>query len=114
MLLQRHKAIFWYAFGVGLLNYRGGGVLGWGCFKGHALCKTGFEEFLYRNLSLSFKAQCLPQMEGGGGGGGVVSSWVSCYCKDILTRGYLLVHTYIHTYFILFGVLYMVHQHCSK
>ena len=28
-------------------------------------CKTGFEELLYRDLSLSFKAQCLPQMEGG-------------------------------------------------
>ena len=22
-------------------------------------------------------------------------------------------HTYIHTYFILFGVLYIVHRHCS-
>ena len=33
---------------------------------------------------------------GGGGGGG----------------GAKCVHTYIHTYFILFGVLYMVHQHC--
>ena len=24
------------------------------------------------------------------------------------------IRLYIHTYFILFGVLYMVHQHCSK
>ena len=32
----------------------------WGCFKSHALCQTGFEELFYRDLSLSFKAQCLP------------------------------------------------------
>ena len=47
MLLQRHRAIFWYAFGVALLHSRG-----WG---GHALCETGFEEFLCRDLFLSFK-----------------------------------------------------------
>ena len=64
MLLHRHRAILWCAFGVARLNSRGGG---WGCLKSHALCETGFEEFYYRDLSLYFKAQCLPRGEGGGG-----------------------------------------------
>ena len=29
----------------------------------------GFAEFSYQGLSLSFKALCLPKIEGGGGGG---------------------------------------------
>ena len=29
------------------------------------LCECGFAEVLYRGLSLSFKAQCLPQIEEG-------------------------------------------------
>ena len=35
--------------------------------KSHALCQTRFVEFFCRDISLSFKAQWLPQMQGGGG-----------------------------------------------
>ena len=43
----------------------------------------GFAEFLYRGLSLSFKAQCLPQIEG-------VLCLAGCY--DVAqTQGYHLV-----------------------
>ena len=52
----------------------------------------GFAEFLHRRLSLSFKAQCLPQIERGLclAGCHVVAqtqglspgSWVSCCCTD--------------------------------
>ena len=58
MLFHRHRAIIWYAFGIAWLNSRG-----WGCSKEHALWWTVFAEFLYRGLSLSFKAQFLPQVE---------------------------------------------------
>ena len=57
MLLHSHRAIIWHAFGVAWLNSRG-----WGYSKDYALCYSeyGFAEFLYRDLPLSFKAQCLP------------------------------------------------------
>ena len=32
------------------------------------MLEFGFADFLYRGLTLSFKAQCLPQIERGGGG----------------------------------------------
>ena len=35
MLLHRHRAIIWYAFGVSWLNSRG-----WGCSKDYALCES--------------------------------------------------------------------------
>ena len=62
MICAVYKYTFIHSFihRVARLNSRGGG-----CFKGHALCYTGFEKFLYRDLSRSFRAQCLCQMEGG-------------------------------------------------
>lgn len=72
-------AIIWSAFRVATLDSMGGrGRLG--RFKGHALCQTGLEEFLHRDLSLSFRAQCLPQMETSAGFGAVAQ-----------TQGYYLV-----------------------
>ena len=41
------------------------------------MVNSGFAQCLYRGLSLSFKAQSLPQIEGG-----FVSGWVSCCCTD--------------------------------
>ena len=61
MLLHRHRAIIWYAFGVAWLNSRGAGVV-----LKTVLCATVWIcQVLYRGLSLSFKAQCLPKIERG-------------------------------------------------
>ena len=61
LLLHRHRAIIWYAFGVAWLNTRGVGLLKRLCF----VLECGFAEFLYRGLPLSFKAQCPPQITEG-------------------------------------------------
>ena len=74
----------WYAFGGGLAKFPGSGVV----LKSNCVVlDCGFKEFLYRGLSLFFKAQRLPQIEdwgggGGGEGGAVVFSWMSCWCKE--------------------------------
>ena len=61
MLLHRHRAIIWYAFGVAWLNFRGVGLLLRLCF----VLECRFAGFLCLGLPLSFKAQCLPQIKGG-------------------------------------------------
>ena len=51
MLLDRHRAIMWYTFGGGLAKFPGSGVVvKSNCF----VLDCGFEEFLYRGLSLFF------------------------------------------------------------
>ena len=79
MLLHRHRAIIWYAFGVAWLNSTGGGVVLKTMLSGFVL-ECGFAEFLYRGLPLSFKAQCLPQIEEGRGKVG--SCWMPFCCTD--------------------------------
>ena len=61
LLLHRHRAIIWYAFGVAWLNSWGVGLF----YRLYFVLECGFAEFLYRGLPLSFKAQCLPQIEEG-------------------------------------------------
>ena len=51
------------------------------------MLEFGFADFLYRGLTLSFKAQCLPQIERGGGGGFCLAG-----CHGVApTQGYLPV-----------------------
>ena len=53
-----HLVCIWGSLG----KFQGGGVvLKTICF----VLECGFTEFLYRGLPLSFKAQCLPQIEAG-------------------------------------------------
>ena len=59
MLLPRHRAIIWYAFGVVWLNSRGVGLLKRLCF----VLECRFAESLHLGLPLFFKAQCLPQIK---------------------------------------------------
>ena len=42
----------------------------WIVLKVMLCAELDLKSFVYRDLSLSFKAQCLPQMKGGGGWGG--------------------------------------------
>ena len=60
-----------------------GGEEGWAGLKDPALCYTRFEEFLYQYLSLSYKASCLPEIEGG-----LCLAWCQVVAK---THGYHLV-----------------------
>ena len=62
-----------------LVKFHGGGVVLKTMLSGFVL-ECGFAEFLYRGLPLSFKAQCLPQIEEGRGK--VVSCWMPFCCTD--------------------------------
>lgn len=78
MLLHSHTAITVCVWG-SLVKSQG---LGWS--KGHALGWTAdlLNACLYRGLSLSFKAQGFPQIEGGGGGG-CFNVWIFLRFTDV-------------------------------
>ena len=61
MLLHRHRAIIWGAFGDSLVKFQGVGLFQRLCF----VRECGFAEFLYPSLPLSFKAQYLHQIKRG-------------------------------------------------
>ena len=73
LLLHRHRAILWCAFGVIKLN-QGGGVVS----KAMLYARLHFEGFLFRDLSPLVQSLVSPS-----NAGGFVSSWMSCCCTDI-------------------------------
>ena len=61
MLLHRHRAILWCAFGLARLNSRGVGLFEKPCFMPDCILKSSCTgTYLH-----SFKAEWLPQLQGG-------------------------------------------------